>query len=100
MLTCLPLFLNEVLRFDMTKIGFVASIPYLASLVAMNLAGIIVDYMIKRKCMKAIHIRKLVTMTSFGVQAVCLVGAGYCQCGQVRYILVILVISYSIDEAG
>lgn len=90
MLTCLPSFLKDVLQYDMTSLGFLASIPYIAYFVCINVAGFASDFIRSRGILSTKNTRKLAMIIALGSQAVFLVGAGYCTCGQETLVMVLL----------
>jgi len=98
MATSLPLFMKDVLGFDLTSLGFLASIPYVVYFICINLGGIIADILQKKKILSTLNTRRLAMLSALGAQALFLVLIGYCSCGQ--EVLVIILITLSIGLSG
>lgn len=78
MLTSLPMFMNDVLKFDMTSVkfcgkatihayymqlGMIASLPYIAYFITINVGGIIADWLRASNTMSTINTRRLAMTT-------------------------------------
>uniref|UniRef100_A0A915L0C6 Major facilitator superfamily (MFS) profile domain-containing protein n=1 Tax=Romanomermis culicivorax TaxID=13658 RepID=A0A915L0C6_ROMCU len=88
MLTCIPTFLDNVFQIEMSQLGFLAAVPYIAYFLCINLAGIIADYLRSGKILSTGNTRKLMTAIAFVSQAIFLLAAGYCPCG-CQYLVVV-----------
>ncbi|KAH8384274.1 hypothetical protein KR200_008007 [Drosophila serrata] len=88
MVSCLPKYMADVMRFSIKKNGLYSSLPYVMMWVVSLLSGIVADCMINRKCMSITNTRKVMTgIAAFG-PAVLMVGASYAGCN--RLLVVIL----------
>jgi MFS family permease len=58
MMASLPMFMKDVLDFDMTSLGFAASLPYVAYFIAINLGGAIADYVRSRGLLNTLNTRR------------------------------------------
>ncbi|XP_060516794.1 sialin-like isoform X2 [Cylas formicarius] len=77
LLTQLPMYLNDVYKFDLGKSGFLAGLPYLAMAIMVQLAGHISDWLSKKRLLSTIQIRKLFIVFGFLVQAVCMLTVAF-----------------------
>lgn len=57
----LPKYMNDVLRFSITKNGFYSSVPYAVLWIVALFTGLLSDVMIKRKTLNITNSRKLFT---------------------------------------
>ncbi|XP_055312815.1 sialin-like isoform X2 [Sitodiplosis mosellana] len=64
LLVAAPKYLNEVLKFDLEKAGFLASAPYLSRFICGFIFGSISDYLIKHKLLSVTTIRKSFSLFS------------------------------------
>ncbi|KAL4224592.1 hypothetical protein ACF0H5_015291 [Mactra antiquata] len=84
-----PLFLKEVLKFEITSNGVYSSLPYVFQIVASICFSSLSEFIIKKHPSFHLLVRRTFNTTSlFGVAA-CLVAAGYVTC-ESRYIAIIL----------
>ena len=51
--------MKDVLGFDLTSLGFLASIPYIFYFICINLGGIIADILQKKKILSTLNTRRL-----------------------------------------
>eukprot|EP00730_Choanoeca_flexa_P002755 TRINITY_DN11163_c0_g1_i4.p1 TRINITY_DN11163_c0_g1~~TRINITY_DN11163_c0_g1_i4.p1 ORF type:complete len:676 (+),score=127.30 TRINITY_DN11163_c0_g1_i4:69-2096(+) len=77
LLTCLPTYFNDVLRFNIESAGFNAAIPYLALFLVTLAGGQIADYVRSHDLMSTAAIRKLLNSICYILSALFLVLAGY-----------------------
>uniref|UniRef100_A0A914C6I4 Major facilitator superfamily (MFS) profile domain-containing protein n=2 Tax=Acrobeloides nanus TaxID=290746 RepID=A0A914C6I4_9BILA len=97
MATSLPSFMNDVLGFDLTSMGFITSIPYLVYFFFINLGGFVADKLQGAKVLSTLNTRRLAMLTALGFQALFLVLIGYCKCGQETLVIVLLTLSVGIS---
>ncbi|XP_052801399.1 uncharacterized transporter slc-17.2-like [Mya arenaria] len=84
-----PLFLKEVLKYDITSNGVYSALPYIFQIFSGLASGKISAAILKKKCLSHLVTRRLFqTMCSIGC-GVCLILAGYVTC-EVRHIAVVL----------
>uniref|UniRef100_A0A5S6QPJ8 Sialin n=1 Tax=Trichuris muris TaxID=70415 RepID=A0A5S6QPJ8_TRIMR len=69
MLTYLPAYMNDVLRFELQKTGFVAAIPYLTMGILLQISGMLAHCIQKRFRLRLVVLRKLMTSGGLLVQA-------------------------------
>nr|CAB3266122.1 sialin [Phallusia mammillata] len=83
LLTCLPLYLKEVLQFDITQDGFISALPYLVMWVSINLSGLLADTLREKGVFTTTQTRKICNSIAFIGPAIFLVVAGYVGCDQI-----------------
>ncbi|PVD36705.1 hypothetical protein C0Q70_03691 [Pomacea canaliculata] len=82
LLTSLPAFMKEVLKFDIKQNGVLSSLPFVCEAVMSVLSGQVADRLRERGVLSTKNTRKLFQfMASFG-SAICIVSAGYVSCTQ------------------
>ncbi|XP_066265302.1 sialin-like [Branchiostoma lanceolatum] len=79
MLTCLPLYMDTILNFNIDTNGALSTMPYLTLLASRILSSLIIDPVIKRSGFKKVNIRKTCTLALVGVAA-CFVAVGHVRC--------------------
>ncbi|XP_012939514.2 sialin-like [Aplysia californica] len=89
LLTSLPTFMKESLRFDVSQNGALSSAPYLTQLVTSLMSGVAGDKLRQRRVMSTTAVRKTFQLAAFWGSAVCIVLAGQMTCDQ-RYWAVVL----------
>lgn len=73
LLTAAPKFMNEVLGFQLTEAGFLASLPYLFRLIMAFVFGAIGDVILRKKVMSTTAIRKTFTLCSHVIPGIFLI---------------------------
>ena len=97
MLTCLPSFMSDVLQFDLTSLGFLASIPYIAYFLVIQISGFIADYVQRMGWLSALNTRRAAMAIGLGGQGAFLLGAGYCGCGQEGLVVALLTVGMGLS---
>ncbi|CAI5445898.1 unnamed protein product [Caenorhabditis angaria] len=98
MLVSLPSFLKDVLGLDLSSLGVIASIPYIAYFIAINIGGILADTLRAKGVLSTLNTRRAAMLVALIGQGLFLVAAGYCGCGQ--DILVIFFITCGMAISG
>ncbi|WAR14349.1 SL172-like protein, partial [Mya arenaria] len=80
LLTNIPTFMKEVLKFDIKVNGGLSSIPYVCQFVSALLAGQLADYIRQHGWMNTTRTRKVFQTIAFLGAGGCLVATGYCTC--------------------
>ncbi|XP_050541052.1 vesicular glutamate transporter 1 [Daktulosphaira vitifoliae] len=70
LLTQLPSFMNDVLKFDLSKASFLSALPYLVMAVTLQVAGFFVDWLRKKKILTTTQARKVFNCSAFLSQTV------------------------------
>ncbi|XP_014675000.1 PREDICTED: sialin-like [Priapulus caudatus] len=80
MLICLPTYMKEVLKYDISKDGFVSALPYLMSWIVMILSGFLADYLRERDILSTVSVRKIWMLIGQLSPAAFLVAVAYVGC--------------------
>ncbi|XP_076461278.1 sialin-like isoform X2 [Babylonia areolata] len=96
LLTNIPTYINEVLKFDIASNGLVSALPYIGMWATMNVSGWMADMIRKKKLLGTGGTRKL--MDAFGKVAAgaLLIALGYVDCTQPTVAIALLVLAVSI----
>ncbi|XP_025084632.1 sialin-like [Pomacea canaliculata] len=82
LLTSLPAFMKEVLKFDIKQNGGLSALPYLCETVVVLVTGQVADRLRERGILSTKNTRKLFQITANVGSAICLISAGYMNCTQ------------------
>ncbi|VDK62814.1 unnamed protein product [Anisakis simplex] len=96
----LPLFLNDVLGLQLTEMGFLSAIPYLAYFVVINVSTFAADAIRNAAWMTTLNVRRAAMIIALGSQAVFLVACGFCGCGQQALVIVFLTLGIGLSGAS
>uniref|UniRef100_H2ZGX8 Sialin n=1 Tax=Ciona savignyi TaxID=51511 RepID=H2ZGX8_CIOSA len=77
LLTCLPTYLKDVLKFDIQQDGFMSALPYLVMWITINLFGLLADYLRQHNILNTTQTRKTMNAIAFIGPAIFLVATGY-----------------------
>jgi len=77
LLTWLPSYMKEVLKFDVHNSGFIAVLPYFALTIVVIVTGFVADLFIERKWLNTTAVRKLCQAAGFTIAGGGLVAVGY-----------------------
>ncbi|XP_025095477.1 uncharacterized transporter slc-17.2-like isoform X2 [Pomacea canaliculata] len=96
LLTSIPTYISEVLKFDIASNGLVSALPYIGMWATMNISGWLSDLLRRHRLLSTGNTRKL--MDAFGkvVAGLLLVGLGYVDCTQPAVAIALLVLGVSI----
>jgi ACS family sodium-dependent inorganic phosphate cotransporter len=83
MVTDLPKYMADVLKFNVKENGFYSSLPYIAMWVTTMVVSVISDWCITKGYIGITNSRKLYTTLSFTVPGIFLVAASYGGCNRV-----------------
>ena len=97
LLTCLPKYMYDVLRFDMTRNGILSGLPYIATLLLMTGGGFAADWLRAPHRLKTSTVRKLFCATGLLIPGVLLIAIGFLGCDR---ILIVLTVIMSIGFSG
>ncbi|CAB3402797.1 unnamed protein product [Caenorhabditis bovis] len=98
MLVSLPSFLKDVLGLELSSLGIIAAIPYVAYFIAINVGGILADTLRSKGILSTLNTRRAAMLVALIGQGIFLVASGYCGCGQ--DILVIFFITCAMAISG
>ncbi|XP_067658052.1 sialin-like [Haliotis asinina] len=96
LLTNIPTYMSEVLKFDIASNGLYSALPYIVFWAMINVAGWMADFVRRRSIFTTTNTRKI--FDSFGklVPAAMLVGLGYVDCSQRPLAITLLVLGVSL----
>lgn len=97
MLVSLPSFLKDVLGFDLSALGIVSAIPYIAYFLVINVGGILSDYIRSHKILSTLNTRRAAMLIALLGQGLFLVLSGYCGCGQEVLVIVFITAGMAIS---
>ncbi|KAH8393069.1 hypothetical protein KR215_004624, partial [Drosophila sulfurigaster] len=80
MITCLPKYISDVIRFSIRSNGFVTALPFLAMFISSNITGFVTDFIIRKGLMSISNIRKLLTFLAALGPGALMVAASYAGC--------------------
>ncbi|KAK7494956.1 hypothetical protein BaRGS_00013835 [Batillaria attramentaria] len=92
-LSNLPLFLYEVMKFDIKSNGVFSMLPYLALAVVILTSGFISDVIVRRQILGAFWTRRLFYAIAFVIPAAVLVAISFLDCTQAGAVVALLVIA-------
>ncbi|XP_059148786.1 uncharacterized transporter slc-17.2-like [Physella acuta] len=96
LLTNIPTYINEVLKFDITDNGAVSALPYILFWLVINIGGWVADLIRDKHVLSTGVTRKVFTALGKLLPAVMLVGLGYVSCSQPTLAIILLVLSVSL----
>ncbi|KAM3851902.1 sialin isoform 4-T4 [Vipera latastei] len=80
LLTLLPTYMKEILRFDVQENGFLSALPYFGCWICIIVCGQFADYLREKKNMSTVCVRKTFTAIGMVGPAVFLMAAGFIGC--------------------
>ncbi|XP_078504186.1 sialin isoform X1 [Lissotriton helveticus] len=80
LLTLLPTYMKEILRFNAQENGFLSALPYLGCWSCMLITGLLADYMREKLNFSTVVVRKLFNSIGMVGPAIFLVATGYIGC--------------------
>ncbi|XP_031630275.1 sialin-like [Contarinia nasturtii] len=86
-----PKYLNEVLKFDLTQSGLLASLPYLSRFICGFVFGAISDYMIKHELLTVTQVRKFFSVFSHILPGLLMYGLRFVSDSPINCVIVITV---------
>ncbi|KAL3863143.1 hypothetical protein ACJMK2_004912 [Sinanodonta woodiana] len=96
LLTGIPMYMNDVLEFDITANGLYSALPYIAFWAVINVSGCVADLLMSHKVLSIIWTRKVFTSVGMVVPALFLIGLGYIDCTQPVVAITLLTLSVSL----
>nr|XP_045016557.1 sialin isoform X5 [Jaculus jaculus] len=97
LLTLLPTYMKEILRFNVQENGFLSALPYFGCWLCMILAGQAADNLREKWNFSTISVRRIFTLTGMVGPAVFLVAAGFIGC---NYSLAVAFLTISTTLGG
>ncbi|OXB62643.1 hypothetical protein ASZ78_016938 [Callipepla squamata] len=97
LLTLLPTYMKEILRFDAQENGFLSALPYFGCWLCIILSGQIADHLREKQNLSTVCVRKCFTLIGMIGPAVFLVAAGFIGC---NYELAVAFVTISTTLGG
>lgn len=97
LLTLLPSYMKDVLRFNIQEDGYLSALPYFGCWACMMIVGQLADYLRQNQLLTTIAVRKIWTLIGMLGPAVFLVAAGYTGC---NYKLAVALLTISSTLGG
>jgi len=91
LMICLPLYMHDVLGFDITSNGLFSALPFAISLFAGPASGVFIDWL--RTRLPTTVVRKLVCAVAYGLIACFLMLVGYVGCNRVVDVAILCTIT-------
>ena len=97
LLTCLPKYLHDILRFDMTQNGILSALPYIVTWLLMIVGGYLADWLSRPHRLHITTVRKLFNTAGLLIPGLFLSTVGFLDCN--RFLIVFAVV-IAIGSAG
>jgi len=91
LVTCLPMYMHDVLQFDMTQNGILSALPYIAMWFVMVGSGHLADWLRADHRMQTNTVRKLLSTASQLIPALFLVAVGFLGCNRILIVFAIII---------
>ncbi|XP_064597743.1 sialin-like [Liolophura sinensis] len=96
-LTCIPTYMKEILKLDMTQNGLISALPYAVNFVVSVFSGYLADFLRKKQIFSTTSTRKLLSALGLLIQAIGIVGVTLVGCDRP---MVILLLTLSVGFGG
>ncbi|XP_063407956.1 sialin-like isoform X3 [Mytilus trossulus] len=97
MLTCLPTYMKDVLKFDIKSDGFVSALPYLVCWLCMNLSCNLADFIRGRGYLSTLNTRRVVNSCGLLAPAILMSCIGLVGC---NYVVVVVMLTFAVGLGG
>jgi len=97
MLTCLPMYMRDVLQFYMTQNGVLSALPYIANCLVLIGGGHLADWLRAPHRMQTTTVRKLFCAAGLLLPAMFLIAVGFLGCNR---ILIVSAVVSSVGSSG
>ncbi|XP_046627283.1 putative inorganic phosphate cotransporter [Neodiprion virginianus] len=91
MVTDLPKYMSNVLKFSITSNGLLTALPYVAMWIVSNISSVLADWLIKSGKMTTTNVRKAFTTFGSVGPAIFLVAASYGECNRVLVVILFII---------
>lgn len=82
LVTDLPKYMKDVLRFNVKNNGTVSALPFVAVLVSSLISGFVSDVILQKHLLSLVNLRRMQTIISAMGPATCILLAGYVGCNR------------------
>ena len=94
LLTQLPLFLDEVLDFDLEESAMISALPYMVLTILVFISGFIADWILKKNFLSITKVRKIFNNSAFILQLLFLMAAAFLTSPTLIIICIILSVGF------
>lgn len=91
MVTDLPKYMNDVLKFSIKENGLYSSLPYVTMFIAAQITGVFSDLCIKRGWLSITNVRKIFTTAAAIGPGIFILGASYAECDKTMTVVMFTV---------
>jgi len=99
LLLCLPLFMHDVLGFNMTRNGVFSATPFMSSLVVIPVVGLFVDWLRSPGRLSTNTVRKIFCVAGLVLSSCFIILVGYISCQRVLAVVTMIVVHASASLA-
>ncbi|XP_064327485.1 sodium-dependent phosphate transport protein 4-like isoform X3 [Phalacrocorax carbo] len=100
LLTSMPMFMSNVLHFDLRENGLLSSLPYIGNGLGHILAGLLADFLLARQVLGTAAIRKLFSALGMLLPAIFLVAVPYIGCSSMVAVVLLMLALTIISMTG
>ncbi|XP_076083719.1 sialin-like isoform X3 [Mytilus galloprovincialis] len=97
MLTCLPTYMKDVLKFDIKSDGFVSALPYLVCWMSMNISCNLADFIRSRGFLSTLNTRLVINSFGLLAPAILMSCIGLVGC---NYVVVVVMLTFAVGLGG
>ncbi|XP_055013123.1 sialin isoform X2 [Boleophthalmus pectinirostris] len=87
LLTSLPVYMDNILHFDLQSNGFLSALPYFGAWLVSSLSGVLADFLIEKRVFSITVTRKLFSSVGLVLPSVFLVSVCYVGCSHIWTVL-------------
>ncbi|EMP28452.1 Sialin [Chelonia mydas] len=80
LLTSMPMYMHEVLHFDIRENGLLAALPYIGNWLCTIVSGVLADFLLSKQVFSIATVRKLFSVLGMMLPAISLVAVSYVGC--------------------
>ncbi|XP_074790250.1 sialin-like isoform X2 [Natator depressus] len=95
LLTSMPMYMHEVLHFDIRENGLLAALPYIGNWLCTIVSGVLADFLLSKQVFSIATVRKLFSVLGMMLPAISLVAVSYVGCDY-RAAVVFLTLSMTV----
>jgi len=95
MMTCLPMYMHDVLQFDMTQNGIFSALPFIPAFIVLIGGGHLSDWLRADHRMQTTTVRKLFCASGQLISAVFLIAVGFLGCNRILIVVAIIICNSS-----
>ena len=90
-MTCLPMYMHDVLQFDITENGILSALPYTATWLSISGGGYVADWLIASNRLQTTTVRKLFCAVGLLIPGLFLITIGLLGCNRIFIVSVIVI---------